>query len=279
MGAIRIVTDSACDIPVDIAERLNITVVPLSIRFGNDEYVDREGLSPAEFWAKCKESSVLPETAAPSPGAFQAAFEAARDQGADGVVCITLSSELSATFQAARAAGEAMAPYPVKVVDSRAVTMAQGLLAVAAAELAATGASMQDVVTLTEHEIPLVGVVGALDTLDHLKKGGRVGGAQALLGSVLSIKPLLELTDGKVAEAGRARTRAKALAQISSMVAKNAPYARLAVAHGSAGDLDTLLGLLSDVETDEPIIVTEIGSVVGTHGGPGIIGICWLERG
>ena len=268
MGAIRIITDSACDIPVEIAERLSITVVPLSIRFGNDEYVDREGLSPSEFWTKCEESSDLPETAAPSPGAFQASFEAAREAGADGVVCITLSSELSA-----------MVPYPVHVVDSRAVTMAQGLLAIDAAEFAATGASFDEVVAHTEHNVPLTGVVGALDTLEHLKKGGRVGGAQALLGSMLSIKPLLELADGKVAEAGRARTRAKALAQISKLVHEQAPYARLAVAHGSAGDLDTLLGLLRDVETDEPIVVTEIGSVVGTHGGPGIIGICWLDRG
>jgi DegV family protein with EDD domain len=279
MGAIRIITDSACDIPVDIAERLSITVVPLSIRFGNDEYVDREGLSPSEFWAKCNESSDLPETAAPSPGAFQASFEAAREAGADGVVCITLSSELSATFQAARAAAEAMAPYPVNVVDSRAVTMAQGLLVIDAAEFAATGASFDEVVAHTGHNVPLTGVVGALDTLEHLKKGGRVGGAQALLGSMLSIKPLLELADGKVAEAGRARTRAKALAQISKLVHEQAPYARLAVAHGSASDLDTLLGLLGDVETDVPIVVTEIGSVVGTHGGPGIIGICWLDRG
>ena len=169
MGAIRIITDSACDIPVEIAERLSITVVPLSIRFGNDEYVDREGLSPSEFWTKCKESSDLPETAAPSPGAFQASFEAAREAGADGVVCITLSSELSATFQAARAAAETMAPYPVNVVDSRAVTMAQGLLAIDAAEFAATGASFDEVVAHTEHNVPLTGVVGALDTLEQVE--------------------------------------------------------------------------------------------------------------
>lgn len=278
MGAIRIVTDSACDIPVDIAERLAITVVPLSIRFGSDEFVDREGLTPKEFWDRCRQSAVLPETAAPSPGAFQAAFEEARQSGADGVVCMTLSSELSATYQAARAAGEAMAPFPVAVIDSRAVTMAQGLLAIAAAEAAAAGATFEEVVALTDHDVPLVGVVGALDTLEHLKKGGRVGGAQALLGSVLSIKPLLELADGKVAEAGRARTRAKALSQISKLVHEKAPFARLAVAHGSAADVDTLLAMLADVETDEPIVLTEIGSVVGTHGGPGIIGICWLKR-
>ena len=278
MSNVTIVTDSAGDIPVDIAADLGIVVVPLSIRFGEEEYTDCVDLTPAECWAKCASSDKLPETAAPSPGAFAEAFEAARSAGAPGVVCLTISGELSGTYQSALTAAESIDGFEVVVIDTRAVTMAEGLLTIVAAEAAASGASVADIVALVGENLDRVGVVGSLDTLEHLKKGGRVGGAQALLGSMLSIKPLLELKDGRVAEAGRQRTRAKAISHLAKVVTEAGPYARIAVAHGSAPDVDTLLAKLADVECDTPMIVTEIGSVVGTHGGPGIIGICWLRR-
>jgi DegV family protein with EDD domain len=278
MSNVTIVTDSAGDIPLDISSALGIVVVPLSIRFGEEEFTDCVDLTPSEFWAKCASASELPATAAPSPGSFAEAFEAARAAGASGVVCLTISSELSGTYGSARTAAESMEGFEVVVIDTRAVTMAEGILTILAAEAARDGASVAEIVSLVEENLPRVGVVGALDTLEHLKKGGRVGGAQALLGSMLSIKPLLELKDGKVAEAGRQRTRAKAIAHLAKVVTEAGPYARLAVAHGSAPDLDVLLAKLADVECDTPVIVTEIGSVVGTHGGPGIIGICWLDR-
>jgi len=194
------------------------------------------------------------------------------------VVCMNISSELSGTYQAALAAADAMGDFPVKVIDSRAVTMAQGLLVIAAAERAAAGATADEIATSFASDLERTGVVGTLDTLEHLKKGGRVGGAAALMGSVLSIKPMLKLEDGRVAEAGRTRTRAKAIDQVASIVASEAPFAQLAVVHGAASDLDDLVGKLKDVECDSPIIVGDIGSVVGTHGGPGIIGVCWVKR-
>ena len=278
MSHVTIVTDSAGDIPVDIAAELDIVVVPLSIRFGEEEFTDCVDLTPAEFWAKCASSDKLPETAAPSPGAFAEAFEAARAAGAPGVVCLTISGELSGTYQSALTAAESIEDFDVVVIDTRAVTMAEGFLTIVAAEAAASGASVAEIVAIVNENLDRVGVVGSLDTLEHLKKGGRVGGAQALLGSMLSIKPLLELKDGKVAEAGRQRTRAKAISHLAKVVTEAGPYARLAVAHGSAPDVDTLVAKLADVECDTPMVVTEIGSVVGTHGGPGIIGICWLRR-
>ena len=278
MSHVTIVTDSAGDIPVDIAAELDIVVVPLSIRFGEEEFTDCVDLTPAEFWAKCASSDKLPETAAPSPGAFAEAFEAARAAGAPGVVCLTNSGELSGTYQSALTAAESIEDFDVVVIDTRAVTMAEGFLTIVAAEAAASGASVAEIVAIVNENLDRVGVVGSLDTLEHLKKGGRVGGAQALLGSMLSIKPLLELKDGKVAEAGRQRTRAKAISHLAKVVTEAGPYARLAVAHGSAPDVDTLVAKLADVECDTPMVVTEIGSVVGTHGGPGIIGICWLRR-
>jgi len=275
---VHIITDSASDVPVDVAEALNITVVPLSIRFGAEEFTDRVDLTPAEFWAKCKTSTTLPETAAPSPGAFQQAFEAAKAAGADAVVCITLSSGVSATYQSALTAASTVAPFPVAVVDSQAVTMAEGLLVIAAAEAAAAGESYADIVARTRSTVPRLGVVGVLDTLEHLKKGGRIGSAQALLGSMLAIKPIVTLKDGAVAEEGRQRTRAKALDHAAKLTADAAPFERLAVVHGAADDLDALLSRLEGVECDTPIVTSDIGPVVGTHGGPGIIGVCWIRR-
>ncbi|HEY5104790.1 MAG TPA: DegV family protein [Acidimicrobiales bacterium] len=278
MTRIRVVTDSACDIPEEIARRLNIDIVSLSIRFGDEEFTDRVDLSPSEFWAKCKASKTLPETAAPSPGAFQAAYERAKNDGCDGVIVITLSALLSATHQSAVLGAEAVSgSIEVRVVDSKAVSMAQGLMVIDVAELADTGADLDALVSDAESLVAKVGVVAMLDTLEHLIKGGRVGGARALLGQVLSIKPLLELKDGVVAEAGRQRTRAKALVAIAEVTKGHAPLKRLALVHGSSSEVPALEALVADVATQNPIIVTDMGPVVGTHGGPGIIGLCWIE--
>jgi DegV family protein with EDD domain len=278
MVRIRVVTDSACDIPEEIARRLNIDIVSLSIRFGDEEFTDRVDLSPEAFWAKCKASKTLPETAAPSPGAFQAAYERAKTDDCDGVIVLTLSALLSATNQSAVLGSEAAAgTLAIRVIDTKAVSMAQGLLVIDVAELAATGADLDQLVAHAESLVAKVGVVAMLDTLEHLIKGGRVGGARALLGQVLSIKPLLELKDGVVAEAGRQRTRSKALVAIAEVVKSHAPLKRLALVHGASSEVAALESLVATIATQNPIIVTDMGPVVGTHGGPGIIGLCWIE--
>jgi DegV family protein with EDD domain len=278
MARIRVVTDSASDLPESFATSLDIDIVSLTIRFGDEEFVDRIDLTPDALWAKCKVSKTLPETAAPSPGAFQAAYERAKSDGFDGVVVLTLSSLLSATFQAASLAAEAVeGSIDVKVIDTLNVSMGEGLLVIEAAELAKTGASIDEIVAHTDQLIKRSGVVATIDTLDHLIKGGRIGGAKALLGQVLSIKPLIELRDGVVGEAGRQRTRAKALAAVASVAASHAPLRRLALINGGASDVATLEALVRDIKTEYPIIVTDIGPVVGTHGGPGIIGLTWIE--
>jgi DegV family protein with EDD domain len=278
MARIRVVTDSACDIPEDIARRLNIDIVSLTIRFGDEEFTDRVDLSPEAFWAKCKASKTLPETAAPSPGAFQAAYQRAQADNYDGVIVLTLSALLSATNQSAVLGAEGLTgALPVRVVDTKAVSMAQGLLVIDVAELAATGADLNQLVTHAESLVAKVGVVAMLDTLEHLIKGGRVGGARALLGQVLSIKPLLELKDGVVAEAGRQRTRSKALVAITEVAKSHAPLKRLALVHGASSEVANLQALVADVATENAIIVTDMGPVVGTHGGPGIIGLCWIQ--
>jgi fatty acid kinase fatty acid binding subunit len=275
---VRVITDSGCDIPEETASALGIDIVSLSIRFGDEELTDRVELSPAEFWRRCKASKVLPETAAPSAGAFQSAYQRASDAGCDGVLVLTLSAALSATHQAAALAADTVGgTIDVRVIDTKAVTMAQGFIAIEAAELARGGAGLDELVAHVEGLMTRVGICGMLDTLEHLVKGGRVGGARALLGQVLSIKPLLELKDGVVAEAGRQRTRARGLAAIAQVARSHAPLRRLAVVHGDAHDLDGFVASLREIPVEFPLVLTDMGPVVGTHGGPGIVALCWVE--
>lgn len=280
MSQVRVVTDSACDLPDDVVDRLHVAIVPLSIRFGDEEFVDRRDLTPSEFWARCKSAKALPETSAPSVGAFQEVFELAARDGYDSAIVLTLSSQLSATFQSATLAAQAVADtMTVAVIDTLAVSMAQGLLTIEIAERALNGATLNELSAHAENLISKLGVVAALDTLEHLIKGGRVGGAKALLGQVLSIKPLVELKNGVVAEAGRQRTRAKALNAVAQQASLQAPFRRLAMMHGACSDADvaTLRGLISAIATEVPVVETNIGPVVGTHGGPGIIGLAWVK--
>ena len=276
MARIRVVTDSASDLPHEIATRLDIDVVPLTIRFGDEEFTD---LSPEDFWARCKVSKTLPETSAPSPGAFQAAFERAKAEGFDGVIVLTLSSLLSATHQAAVLGAEAVnGQIDVRVIDTLNVSMGQGLLVIDVAEAAADGADLVALVAQATGLTSKIGVIATIDTLEHLIKGGRIGGAKAFLGQVLSIKPLIGVVGGVVTEAGRQRTRAKALAVVAKAAADHAPLRRLSLIHGASNDVATLEALVKDVPTQFPIIVADMGPVVGTHGGPGIIGLTWIEE-
>jgi DegV family protein with EDD domain len=270
---VRVVTDSAADLPDELARELDITVVPLSIRFGSEEFVDRRDLTPAAFYERMATSAVLPETAAPSPGAFQAAFQGDEGREGDSVVCITISSDLSGTFQSARAAAKALPDVDVRIVDSRSVTWGQGSQVVAAARAAATGASADEVVAVVEEMIPRTRVYGALDTLENLKKGGRIGNAQALFGTLLSIKPIIDLSSGVTEEAGKVRTRAKALRALADKVAAAGAIENLSVMHGNAPDVDELVALLAAIHPGQAIHVGEIGATVGVHGGPRVMGV------
>jgi DegV family protein with EDD domain len=270
--AVRVVTDSAADLTDDLASALGVTVVPLTIRFGTDEFVDRQDLTPTEFYARCAASSVLPETAAPSPGAFESAFRGAFDAGADAVVCINLSSGLSATMASAQNAARALDGRDIRVLDSRSVTWGLGSQVVAAANAAAGGATADEVVALVEDMVTRTRVYGTLDTLENLKKGGRIGGAQALIGTLLSLKPIIAV-EGTVEEAGRARTRSKALKALVDKVREAGAVENVGVMHGSAPDIDDFVTLLSDVVPRDAIHVGEIGATIGVHGGPRVMGV------
>jgi fatty acid kinase fatty acid binding subunit len=270
---VRVVTDSACDLPDDLIERDGIEVVPLTIRFGKEELVDRKELSTDEFWRRLAESDVLPETSAPSAGAFEAAFRRLIGDGATGIICINLSSKLSATMQSAQVAAQAVqADCPVVVVDSLMVSMGLGSLCLTAARRAADGDSLESIVANVTDRRNRSKLYGALDTLEFLKKGGRVGNARALLGSMLAIKPVLEVRDGEVEEAGKVRTRSKALRLLVDRV-KEGPFENLAVLHGNAPDLDELLDMLEPLTPRDEIVIGQIGPVIGTHAGPRVIGV------
>jgi len=270
---VRVVTDSACDLPDDLIERDGIEVVPLTIRFGKEELVDRKELSTDEFWRRLADSDVLPETSAPSAGAFEAAFRRLIADGATGIICINLSSKLSATMQSAQVAAQTVQPdCPVVVVDSLMVSMGLGSLCLTAARQAADGDSLESIVANVSDRRNRSKLYGALDTLEFLKKGGRVGNARALLGSMLAIKPVLEVRDGEVEEAGKVRTRSKALRLLVDRV-KEGPFENLAVLHGNAPDLDELLDLLEPLTPRDEIVIGQIGPVIGTHAGPRVIGV------
>ena len=277
---VRIVTDSSCDLDAAEAEELGVEVVPLSIRFGSEEFTDRVDLTVEDFYTKMASSDALPETAAPSPGAFEQAFRRQAETGADTVLCITISSGLSATMQAAENAAKAIADdLPVRVLDSQSITAGLGTLVRIAAQSAAAGDSADAIAANIADLSGRIQVRGTLDTIENLKKGGRVGGAQAVIGSLLSIKPLIHFEDGVVAQAGKARTRRKALEWVRDQVWQREKVDHLVVIHSMAPDVDDLLDLLAPRYERDQIPITTIGPVVGTHGGPRMLGATWVDPG
>ncbi|MCX7621078.1 MAG: DegV family protein [Acidimicrobiales bacterium] len=276
MPRVRIVTDSSCDLRSALANAHGIDIVPLSIRFGDEEYTDGVDLSVEEFYEKMRSFPGLPETAAPAPGQFEEVFRRASSNGYDSVVCINLSSELSATMQSAQTAAKTLEDgFDVRVIDSRSITMGLGTIVLEAAKAAHEGKDADEIVALVDALRSRTRVVGALDTLENLKKGGRIGGAQAFIGSMLSIKPLVDISTGAVEKAGQQRTRKKSLLWLRDRVLQEG-VERLAVMHAEAPDIEEFLSLLSeDINRDE-IHVDLLGPVIGTHAGLGTIGCCWL---
>lgn len=279
MPGVRIVTDSACDLSVAETDALNIAVVPLSIRFGDDEFVDRTELTPVKFYEIMAARDELPETAAPSPGAFEVEFRKAADDGCDAVVCINLSGDLSATGQAARAAANSLTDViPVECIDSKSVTIGLGTIVNEAATMAADGAAAATITARVKDLSDRMHVIAILDTLDNLKKGGRIGNAQALLGTMLSIKPCIDVSSGVVEEAGKQRTRKKALAWLKETVGAAGDIEQLAVGHAQATDIDAFMADLGGAVDTSGARVGLIGPVIGAHAGPGVIGIAYVTK-
>mgnify|MGYP001353424588 FL=1 len=276
MTSVHIVTDSSCDLPDNLITEMNIKIVPLKIRFGDTEFVDRVELTTDQFWEKCQISDELPSTAAPSPGAFVEEFQNAASQGATGIVAIILSGELSATIDAAQQAAQLVKDeIEVRVIDSRTVTLGLGSVVVRAATAANSGATIEEVSAIATDSINRTQVHAALDTLENLRKGGRIGAAGSLLGSMLSIKPIIEVRNGVVEPAGKQRTRGKALSYLVGVVEQNADQIeQIFVTHAACDDVDSFLEQVRSVVNVE-VLVGQVGPVVGAHAGIGTIGVAF----
>jgi DegV family protein with EDD domain len=279
MPGIRVVADSACDLPGEVIAEHRLTIVPLTIRVGSRDATEA---SPQEFWALCRASNELPATAAPAPGAFVAAFRRLAEEGADGVVCLNLSSKLSATIEAAKAAAREVAEViAVRVVDTLSVSLGMGLQVIDAARMADAGKSLDEVADAVVAATHRFRVFAALDTLENLKKGGRIGGAAALVGSMLSIKPVIEVNAGAVEEESRQRTRSRSLRYLADKVAeanRAYPIEQLAVMHGDASDIDSFVAQVCRVVPADRVLVGWVGAVIGSHAGPGVIGLAWASQ-
>jgi DegV family protein with EDD domain len=274
---IRIVTDSACDLPDELVRAHGIEIVPLTITFGDEALVDREQLSVDEFWDRLTSSKGIPQTAAPSIGAFETAFRKLIAEGATGIVCINLASALSATMQSAELAARSVTEVPIEVIDSESATIGVGMMAVAAARLAEQGADLATIVTAVRGQVERTRIFGALDTLEFLKRGGRVGAAKAMVGEVLSVKPCIIVRGGKIDEAGKVRTRSKALAWLLAALDEAKDPELLLVFHGRADDAPEFAAKVQARFPGVELVTGVLGPVIGTHVGPRAIGVGWVE--
>ncbi|HHZ62163.1 MAG TPA: DegV family protein [Dehalococcoidia bacterium] len=277
--AIKVVTDSTSDLPADVAESLGIEVVPLNVHFGSDVYKDRVNLMPDAFYDKLINGDVLPTTSQPSVGEFIDVYERLGSD-ADGIVSVHLSEKLSGTMNSARLASQqANADCPIEVVDTFQVSMGVGICAMEAAEVANSGGDMNQVILAARNAVTRSQCFFMLETLEFLQKGGRIGKAQALIGNLLKIRPMLMLQEGEVHPLGRERTRRKGIAKLVDTVEELAPISGLAVMYSTGPDeAQILVQNVSKfmIEGREPMML-QIGPVIGTYAGPDTLGIALIS--
>lgn len=284
-GRVAIVTDSTADLAPEVAAVAGVRVVPLYVRFGTQEFQVGVDLSTEQFWTRMlAPDAPFPSTASPSPGTFQETFEACFAEGAVGVVCPTVGSELSATFQAATLAARALPDRDIRVIDTGSTSMATGIPALLAAEMAAAGATAAEIEAGIRDRLPDIDLYVALDTLDYLKKGGRISAARAAIGTVLSVKPIITVRDGTVVMAERPRTRTKARERVIELIAAQ-PLERVAILHTPTSTReeidafrDALVARIPGGIDPAHVSVGLLGASTGPHLGPGLMGAVFLIR-
>ena len=277
---IKIVTDSTADIPAKLAEELGITVVPCYLRFGEEVYRDRVDISEDEFYERLLRDPVHPATTQPAPGDFVDVYEKL-SKDADGIVSIHLTSKLSGTYNSAVLGKKEMeAKCPVEVIDTQTLTITFGMIVIEAAKMAKSGKSIKQIVDEVNNMIPRVHVLVLFDTLKYLAKGGRIGKAKAMLGSVLSIKPMLTVKDGELVPSGQARTRLKGIDRLVDFVKNAVDIEDLAVLYSTTPDeARVLVERISPIFPKERILLARLGPALGVHGGPGVLAIALMEKG
>lgn len=271
---VAVVTDSTSDLSKDLAKQYGITIVPLNVHFGVEAFRDGVDIQADQFYARLQSEKVFPTTSAPSAGAFIEVYqELAKDH--EAILSIHLSSKVSATYSAALQAANEVKNEGINVetVDSLQASMALGLVAIGAAKAAEAGASLEEVVELSKSLSARATFTGLVETLEYLQKGGRIGKAQALLGSLLRIKPILALVDGEAHGTERTRTRSRGIARIKSLVAEAAPLEALCVLYTTDPGLAAeIADDLAQYAPDGKPLVAQLGPVVGTYLGPGMLG-------
>jgi DegV family protein with EDD domain len=284
MGRVAIVTDSSADlIPEQVAAH-GIHVVPLFVRFGEREYRVGVDLSTEGFWDELlKAGAPFPSTAAPSPGTFQETFEAIFAAGAEAIVAVLIGSKISATIAAATLAADALADREIHIVDSGSTSMSTGFPAILAAELAADGMAAAEIAARVGDRLPDVDLYVAADTLEYLRRGGRISAARAAIGGVLSVKPIITVRDGSVEVAERPRTRVKARERVLELVAAG-PVERLAVIHTPTSPPDEVAAFRDALVARIPggvdpahVSTGLLGATTGPHLGPGLMGAAFLR--
>ncbi len=275
MARIRVVTDSTADIPEDLRLAAGIEMVPLSVNFGNESLRDKIDIGHAEFVQRLKASGRnLPTTAQPPPGLFEETYLRLADEGVEQIVSVHISESLSGTCGSARIAAEEVAGrVKVEVVDSRSICIGLGFIALEAARAANAGGDIAAVTAAIRKLMPNIHIIFFPDTLEYLQKGGRIGRAAMIAGSILSLKPLMRVDEGVVVPHERTRTRSKAIDGLVRF-AKDFPHIRqMAAMQIGDADINTLLDRLGTVYPREQIVVTETSPVIGVHLGPGALGV------
>ena len=276
--AVKVVTDSASDIPVELAEELGISVVPCTIFFGADAFKDGVEITKEEFFRRLTTDNIMPTTTQPSVGDFLEAYKPLVEGGHE-IVSVHVSGKLSGTVNSARLAAEELPGATVEIVDTELASMGVALAAKAAVDAVAAGADATGAAEAARKAAANTEVLFVLDTLEFLKRGGRIGSAQALLGSLLSMKPILKLTDGEVHPHEKVRTKGKAVLRMREIAATGGPYREAAVMHRVT---DEEAGSMADhlaQFTANPVISGSIGASVGAHTGPGVVGFAvWKEE-
>jgi len=270
--AVGIITDSVADLSPQMVKELGISVIPLSVRFGEKVYRDGIDITPDQFYEKLKSSKVFPNTSVPSPGDFIQVYDKMAEK-TDEILVILVTSRLSATCEVARQSIEKMKrKCRVELLDSETATMAEGFIVMAAAKAAKSGAKLDEVIKVVHQTIPRVDFLAAFDTLEYLRRGGRIGRAQAFLGSLLRINPLITLREGVVEPAGRTRSRAKAIDRLYEFAAGYANIEEMAVENTACPeDAEALVERLGAIYPKERIHRSRMSPVIGTHTGPGLL--------
>ncbi len=280
MNEVAIITDSTAYLPQDIIEKYHIQIIPLSVIWDGDSYLDGVDITTNQFYTRLENSSTLPSTSQPPAGEFKDSFSALIEAGKD-VVAILISAGISGTVNSALQAKAELDPSRIEVIDSQTAAMATGLHVIAAARKAAEGGSLEEVARIAREAQQHTDVVFVVDTLEFLHKGGRIGGAKRFLGSMLNIKPILEMRDGKIEAVDQVRTQKRALERMAELIkeksADEKPL-RMAVIHSNVEEMaQELKEEVMATFSPEEIYVAELSPAIGTHVGPGTLAIACMH--